>query len=168
MQVHIYDCLSRDERIIKETESEKEVEYLSAYDSDDGRTRKPKPYNDRKTHHMVIHLFGMDAKGQAMRIDVNGFRPFFYVAMPDNMHDYSLIEKHLRTKLRTDVELIEFKIENHQKFYGYTGGKSFRFLKMSFQSLSMFYTVRKEFLDDKQCPKMSIKGGKPLDVYESI
>ena len=167
MQVHIYDCLSRDERIIKETESEKEVEYLSAYDSDDGRTRKPKPYNDRKTHHMVIHLFGMDAKGQAMRIDVNGFRPFFYVAMPDNMPDYAPIEKHLRTKLRTDVELIEFKIENHQKFYGYTGGKSFRFLKMSFQSLSMFYTVRKEFLDDKQCPKMSIKGGKPLDVYES-
>jgi DNA polymerase elongation subunit (family B) len=168
MQVHIYDCLSRDERIIKETESEKEVEYLSAYDSDDGRSRKPKTsYNDRKTHHMVIHLFGMDAKGQAMRIDVNGFRPFFYVdigAMPD----YSPIEKHLRTKLRADVDLIEFKMENHQKFYSYTGGKSFRFLKMSFQSLSMFYTVRKEFLDDKQCPKMALtKGGKPLDVYES-
>ena len=167
MQVHIYDCLSRDERIIKETESEKEVEYLSAYDSDDGVKRKPKTsYNDRKTHHMVIHLFGMDAKGQAMRIDVNGFRPFFYVDI-GTMPDYAPIEKHLRTKLRTDVELIEFKIENHQKFYGYTGGKSFRFLKMSFQSLSMFYTVRKEFLDDKQCPKMSIKGGKPLDVYES-
>ena len=168
MQVHIYDCLSRDERIIKETESEKEVEYLSAYDSDDGRSRKPKTsYNDRKTHHMVIHLFGMDAKGQAMRIDVNGFRPFFYVALPNELIDHSPIEKHLRTKLRGDVDLIEFKIENHQKFYSYTGGKSFRFLKMSFQSLSMFYTVRKEFLDDKQCPKMSIKGGKPLDVYES-
>lgn len=167
MQVHIYDCLSRDERIIKETESEKEVEYLSAYDSDDGRSRKPKTsYNDRKTHHMVIHLFGMDAKGQAMRIDVNGFRPFFYVDI-GTLPDYSPIEKHLRTKLRGDVDLIEFKIENHQKFYSYTGGKSFRFLKMSFQSLSMFYTVRKEFLDEKQCPKMSIKGGKPFDVYES-
>lgn len=166
MQVHMYDCLSRDERIIKETESEKEVEYLSAYDSDHGK-RKPKTYNDRKTHHMVIHLFGMDAKGQAMRIDVNGFRPFFYVALPNELIDYSPIEKHLRTKLRADVDLIEFKIENHQKFYNYTGGKSFRFLKMSFQSLSMFYTVRKEFLDEKQCPKMSIKGGKPLDVYES-
>jgi DNA polymerase elongation subunit (family B) len=165
MQVHIYDCLSRDERIIKETESEKEVEYLSAYDSDHGK--KPKTsYNDRKTHHMVIHLFGMDANGQAMRIDVNGFRPFFYVDI-GSLPDYTPIEKQLRTKLRTDVDLIEFKMEYHQKFYSYTGGKSFRFLKMSFQSLSMFYTVRKEFLDDKQGPKMSIKGGKPLDVYES-
>jgi DNA polymerase elongation subunit (family B) len=166
MQVHIYDCLSRDERIIKETESVKEVEYLSAYDSDDGK-RKPKTYSDRKTHHMVIHLFGMDEKGQAMRIDVNGFRPFFYVALPNELIDYSPIEKHLRTKLRADVDLIKFEIENHQKFYSYTGGKSFRFLKMSFQSLSMFYTVRKEFLDEKQVPKMSIKGGKPLEVYES-
>jgi len=164
MQVHLYDCVSRDERVLKETESEKEVDYIS-YDSDEPKAKA----FDRKNLHMVIHLFGMDSQGQAVRIDVNGFRPFFYVAMPNTMTDHMPIEKQLRSKLKTDVDLIEFKVENHQKFYGYTGGKPFRFLKMSFQSLSLFYTVRKEFLDDKQSPKMVIKSysGNPLDVYES-
>ena len=162
MQFHIYDCVSRDEHILKETEYEKDVEYIS-YDSENEKT----PF-DRKNHHMVIHLFGMDSTGQAIRVDVNGFRPFFYVALPDNSHDYSAIEKHLRAKLKSDIDLVEFKIENHQKFYGYTGGRTFRFLKLSFQSLSMFYRVRKEFLDEKQAYKMVLrKGEKPLEVYES-
>ena len=168
MQLHIYDCLSRDEHILKETEDEKDVEYLS-YDSDTSEYKKKKtnPF-DRKNHHMVIHLFGMDSTGQAIRIDVNGFRPFFYVALPDNYPDYTAIEKQLRPKLKTDVDLIDFSVENHQKFYGYTGGKTFRFVRLSFQSLSMFYTVRKEFLDDKQAFKMVLrKGEKPLEVFES-
>ena len=126
--LHIYDCLSRDERILKETEDEKEVEYLSANESDDSEyqsRRRKKSYGDKKQLHMVIHLFGMNADGEAVRVDVSGFRPYFFVTLPDNQTSYDAIEKKLRMKLKTDVDLIDFKIENHQKFYGYTGGKPF-------------------------------------------
>ena len=169
--LHIYDCLSRDERILKETEDEKEVEYLSANESDDSEyqsRRRKTNAGDKKQLHMVIHLFGMNADGQAVRVDVSGFRPYFFVSLPDNQSDYEAIEKKLRAKLKADVELIEFKVEHHQKFYGYTGGKPFRFVRMSFQSMSLFYTVRKEFLDEKNNPKMVLRAGeRPLDVFES-
>jgi DNA polymerase elongation subunit (family B) len=170
--LHIYDCLSRDERILKETEDEKEVEYLSANESDDSeyqsRRRKQSGGGDKKSLHMVIHLFGMNADGEAVRVDVSGFRPYFFVSLPDNQTGYDAIEKKLRAKIKTDVDLIDFKIENHQKFYGYTGGKPFRFVRMSFQSMSLFYTVRKEFLDERNQPKMVLRVGEAaLDVYES-
>ena len=170
--LHIYDCLSRDERILKETEDEKEVEYLSANESDDSeyqsRRRKQSGGGDKKSLHMVIHLFGMNADGEAVRVDVSGFRPYFFVSLPDNQTDHEAIEKKLRAKLKSDVGLIDFKVENHQKFYGYTGGKPFRFVRMSFQSMSLFYTARKEFLDEKNQPKMVLRTGeRPLDVFES-
>jgi len=169
--LHIYDCLSRDERILKETEDEKEVEYLSANESDDSEyqsRRRKRNYGDKKQLHMIIHLFGMNADGEAVRVDVSGFRPYFFVSLPDNQTGYDAIEKKLRAKLKTDVDLIDFKIENHQKFYGYTGGKPFRFVRMSFQSMSLFYTVRKEFLDERNQPKMVLRVGEAaLDVYES-
>jgi DNA polymerase elongation subunit (family B) len=170
--LHIYDCLSRDTRVIRETEDEKEVEYLSGDESDGSeyktyKKRKANPF-DKKNHHMVIHLFGMTAEGKAIRVDVNGFRPFFYVALPNTCADEEPIKKRLREKLKGDVELIDFNLEYHKKFYGYTGGKTFRFVRMSFQSMSMFYTVRKEFLDDKQVGKMCLKKGEPaLEVFES-
>ena len=170
--LHIYDCLSRDERILKETEDEKEVEYLSAHESDDdeyqSQRRKKENASEKKSLHMIIHLFGMNAAGHAVRVDVSGFRPYFFVSLPENQNGHEAIEKKLRMKLKADVELIDFKVENHQKFYGYTGGKTFRFVRMSFQSMSLFYTVRKEFLDEKQNPKMVLRAGeRPLDVYES-
>ena len=170
---HIYDSLSRDERILKESEDEKQVEYQSAHESDDdefqsNRKKRKDYYGDNKTLHMVIHLFGMNAKGEPVRVDVSGFRPYFFVSLPDNQPDYEAIEKKLRAKLKSDIDLVEFKLEYHKKFYGYTGGKQFRFVRMSFQSLEIFYTVRKEFLDEKQCPKMSLRNGeKPLEVFES-
>ena len=170
--LHIYDCLSRDTRVIRETDDEKEVEYLSGDESDGSeyktyKKRKANPF-DKKNHHMVIHLFGMTAEGKAIRVDVNGFRPFFYVALPNTCADEEPIKKRLREKLKGDVELIDFNLEYHKKFYGYTGGKTFRFVRMSFQSMSMFYTVRKEFLDDKQVGKMCLKKGEPaLEVFES-
>lgn len=170
---HIYDSLSRDERIVKQSEDEKQVEYQSAHESDDDefqsfKRKKKDDYANKETLHMVIHLFGMNAKGEAVRVDVSGFRPYFFVSLPDNQPDYEAIEKKLRAKLKSDIDLVEFKVEYHKKFYGYTGGKQFRFVRISFQSLSIFYTVRKEFLDEKQCPKMSLRNGeKPLDVFES-
>ena len=176
--IHVFDSISRDQKVIRETEDEKEVEYMSAYESDDseyhGSKKKFKNGGfERKNMSMVIHLFGMNAKGEAVRIDVTGFRPYFYVALPDIFPDYQKIQTKLRTTLRSDVDLIEFKVERKQKLFGYTGGKTFRFVRMSMPSMNLFYTVRKIFLDDKQLPLLNTKlekfrqGDRPLEVYEA-
>ena len=172
MQLHIFDAISRDRKVKVISEDEMEVEYMSAYESDDSsgyfskkKRTLGKQMEDRE---MVIHLFGMNAEGESIRVDVTGFRPYFYVALPDRCPDSETIEKRLRMKLKGQVDQIEFKIENKRKLYGYSGDNTSRFLKLSMPSLGLFYTVRKEFLDEKQQPKFSlVDRGTPLEVFES-
>jgi len=170
MQLHIFDAISRDRKVKAISENEMEVEYMSAYESDDSTYFKKKrnlgkQMDDRE---MVIHLFGMNAVGESIRVDVSGFRPYFYVALPKTCVDSGPIEKRLRMKLKSQVDQLEFKIENKKKLYGYSGDNTARFLKISMPSLGLFYTVRKEFLDEKQVPKFSIRDREtPLEVFES-
>ena len=147
-----------------------EVEYMSAYESDgsSGWKKKRNLGKQMDDREMVIHLFGMNAEGESIRIDVSGFRPYFYVALPKSCPDSGPIEKRLRMKLKSQVDQIEFTVENKRKLYGYSGDNTSRFLKLSMPSLGLFYTVRKEFLDDKQQPKFSIRDREtPLEVFES-
>jgi DNA polymerase elongation subunit (family B) len=170
--LHIFDTISRDRRIKKSSEDADiwEVEYMSAYESDDSsrwgnRRNKEKQMEDRE---MVIHLFGMNAEGVSVRVDVSGFRPYFYVALPNDNPDSSAIEKRLRMKLKSKVDLLEFEVISKRKLYGYSGSNKSRFVKISMPSLGLFYTVRKEFLDEKQQPKFSVRDReKPLEVFES-
>lgn len=170
--LHIFDAISRDRKVKKISEDEMEVEYMSAYESDDSsgyyskkKRNLGKQMEDRE---MVIHLFGMNAEGESIRVDVSGFRPYFYVALPKSCIDSDPIEKRLRMKLKAQVDQLEFKIENKKKLYGYSGDNTTRFLKISMPSLGLFYTVRKEFLDEKQQPKFSIRDREtPLEVFES-
>jgi DNA polymerase elongation subunit (family B) len=169
--LHIFDAISRDRKLKKISENETEVEYMSAYESDDssGWNKKKRNYGKQMEDRvMVIHLFGMNANGEAIRVDVGGFRPYFYVALPNNYPDSSAIEKKLRMKLKSQVDLLEFTIENKRKLYGYSGSNSSRFLRISMPSLGLFYTVRKLFLDDKQNPIFTTRDReKPLEVFES-
>jgi DNA polymerase elongation subunit (family B) len=171
MQLHIFDAISRDRKVSKVAEDAWEVEYMSAYESDDssGWKKKKQSYGKQmEDREMVIHLFGMNAEGESVRVDVSGFRPYFYVGLPNSCHDPTAIEKRLRMKLKTQVDQIEFKVENKKKLYGYSGDNTCRFLKLSMPSLGLFYTVRKEFLDEKQQPKFSIRDREtPLEVFES-
>ena len=170
--LHIFDAISRDRKVKKISEDEMEVEYMSACESDDSSgyfSKKKRSYGKQmEDREMVIHLFGMNAGGESIRVDVTGFRPYFYVALPKSCPDSGPIEKRLRMKLKTQVDQLEFKIENKRKLYGYSGDNTTRFLKISMPSLGLFYTVRKEFLDEKQQPKFSIRDREtPLEVFES-
>ena len=169
MQVHIFDAISRDQKVLRATEDEYEVQYLSADEQSDDEfySKKKASYKKNTDGEMVIHLFGMTVEGEPVRIDVTGFRPFFYVSLPDSC-DMSSIEKKMRVSLKNEVDKIEFKLEHKQRLYGYSGNKTYRFVKITLPSLGMMYNVRKLFLDDKQMPKFRIgTHGTPLDVYES-
>ena len=169
MHVHIFDAISRDQKVVRASEDEFQVEYLSADEQSDDEFygKKKASYKKNTDGEMVIHLFGMTVEGEPVRIDVTGFRPFFYVSLPDSC-DMSLIEKKMRVSLKSEVDKIEFKLEHKQRLYGYSGNKTYRFVKITLPSLGMMYNVRKLFLDEKQMPKFRIGTfGTPLDVYES-
>ena len=170
MRVHIFDAISRDQRVIRATEDEIEVEYINTNDSDsDGPygKRKKQSFENTQGREMIIHLFGMTEEGESVRVDVTGFRPFFYVAVPPEV-DWQSISKKLSAKIKHEFNQIDFKLEHKQKLYGYSGNKKCAFVRISMPSLGMFYTVRKEFLDEKQNPKFVLNAKtKPLEVFES-
>lgn len=162
-----------------------EVEYLSeaeSIDSDAGRfrgkhvsTSKDKK-DETSTRAMIIHLFGTTPEGKSVRVEVNGFRPFFYVALPPTTNPTE--ESRFKVKLQDAIcakisksisNTIQFELVRKQKLIGFTGGQTFPFLKISVPSLGSFYELRKLFLDDRQIPKFRLPqaGSKPLEIFES-
>jgi len=152
--IHIYDSVCRD--------------YQKEEDGEDGPTQA-----------MLIHLFGMTPEGESIRVNITDFRPFFYIAYPTTFKSYEALESEVsarvlekykgkrREEKQREVDDIEYKVEYKQELYGYTGGKTKRFLRISVSSLSFFYEIRKLFLDDKQMPCFLLGRNKPFEVYES-
>jgi DNA polymerase elongation subunit (family B) len=170
--LHIFDAVSRDWRVSQTSDNEMEVEYMTAEDSDGSgggwKRRKKASSTLRVDTEMVIHLFGMNAAGESVRVDVSGFRPFLYVALPNSEPNTDALERRIRAKLRIKEDTFEYKIENKRKLYGYSGSKTYRFVKITVPSLNMFYNLRKELLGDKQEPIFRIREReKPLEVFES-
>jgi DNA polymerase elongation subunit (family B) len=169
MDIHIFDAIARDQHIIKQTADEVVVQYGSENDSDDyhdaGSSQGPREY--------VIQLFGTTAKGEQVSIEVEGFRPYLYLAVPKECKTPSeefrwktLIEEKIRGSFGQNSKLITFEQVLKEKLYGYTGGKTFRFIRISVPSMSMFYSLRKTVLTDSQGPKLRING-RTIEVFEA-
>jgi len=169
--IHIFDAIARDQRVVQDTPDGLEVEYIEEFEHQDG---SPDFLLNRG---LVIHLFGMNEKGESVRVEVNGFHPFFYVEMPpcstttqESQYKNKIADKVLANReiSKLPSHYIKFEVVKKQKLIGYTGGKFFSFLKITVPSIGLFYKLRKIFLDDKQQPKFVLNANaKPLEVYES-
>jgi DNA polymerase elongation subunit (family B) len=173
--VHIFDAIARDQIILKETEHTLECGYES-FEEDAGPRQ-----NKSNQREMVIHLFGCDSNGDSVKVDVTGFRPFFFVEVPSVDSKNPSARERFRSQLIGKIatapsmkfyrgigELLKCELVEQQKLIGYTGGKKFWFLKLSVPSMGMFYDLRKAFLDERQQPRMTLaKGQSALKVYES-
>lgn len=176
---HLLDLQARDQRVENETEDAREVVYESADEESDeemgyGRKRpvaKKTDYNANREY--VIHLFGSTAEGKPVRVDVTGFRPYFYLRLPE-VDTGKAIEaiRYYMTTQGIPMAKIGFKRVMSKQFYGFTAGKLFPFLQIDMPSLSLFRTVQKLFLDEKSNPQTKRPldpplRGKQVEVYES-
>ena len=149
-----------------------EVEYFDEEDMHRGSG------NNTSNREMIIHLFGNYADGESIRVEVTGFRPFLFVALPESECLTPTKESFARNKIqdlicnKTQVAINQskyhFELVRKQKLIGYTGGKLFAFLKISVPSLGMFHDLRKILLDTNQKPKLRYPPTQQvLEVYES-
>ena len=171
--LHVFDAIARDQRILRATEEEVEVEYLDLSDLEEDeefigrRRRKPQGGGPMDGREFVIHLFGCLADGTPARIEVTGFKPFFFVELPDcttptdEQKARHKLQQFLQTKAPKEASSAELELEHKQKLYGYTGGRTFPFVKITVPSLGHFYNLRKIFLDENQTPRTLYK------VYEA-
>jgi DNA polymerase elongation subunit (family B) len=179
---HLLDIQSKDLRIEAETEEAREVVYESAdeewEDEEEGagagagrRRRRAAPSTNRRE--FLIHLFGATADGHSVRVDVEGFRPTLYIALPVDKNSRLCVDA-IRTyleKQKVPIAELTFRVIHRKKFYGFTANRLFPFVEITAPSLFLWRNVKNLFLDDKCNPNTKRSLGplfkSPPEVYEA-
>lgn len=176
---HLLDLQARDVRIESEHEDVREITYESNSDSEDDEDfktqRKKKRTNNTfgEQREFVIHLFGATETGQPVRCDITGFRPTFYIRLPEEKpaHAAELIKQYI-TSQGIPMGQLTFNRGMKRIFYGFTAKTEYPFLQVDMPSLAMFRNVRNLFLDESlnfvtKRPLDGILRGKQIEVFEA-
>jgi DNA polymerase elongation subunit (family B) len=125
----------------------------------------------------TIVLFGSTAEGKAVRLNVQGFEPYFYVELPPLRNPLRFFEDALE-KAMGDVpqfprlqknEDYSLKKTQKQSLYGYSGGTPISLVKIRVKKRKHFYDFRKLFLNEQSEPIFCLgKGDTPLKVYDAM
>jgi DNA polymerase elongation subunit (family B) len=102
-------------------------------------------YKDSKS--FVIQMFGINEKGETVSIIVDDFKPFFYIKVDNNWN----IEKknqfllHLKNKIGKYYEnsIVECKLVQRKKLYGFDGGKLYKFILVKFTNITALNSLKK-------------------------
>ena len=190
--LHIFDAHAQDQVIENEDEYTKEISLVENDSEDDDeefssrkRFKKVGYRSFRERQSMMIYLFGCTALGQPVRLEVSGFKPFFYLRLPeikkqsvertfadcrDRLHAefQAILEASEGQKDLIPESCVEFSLVYKKILYGYTGGKEFPFMELKFKSLAVFRAVRNLVLDECMKPKFQIYAGGPVaEVYDA-
>ena len=100
----------------------------------------------------VIQMFGINEEGQKASIIVEEYQPFFYLKVDDNWGQTkkSAFYNHLKTKVGKYYEgsIIECKLIERKKLYGFDSGKKHRFIEVKFANLNIFNKVKNLWYQD--------------------
>ena len=170
---HILDVYARDEKIVSSTETEQLVEYSSVEESDDEEFKRGRNYkqNESSTHEgktMVVHLFGKTADGKGVRVDVSGFKPFFFLRCPEGGPSVqekarSAVREYLRRQPKIGKLVSTIQIEKCQRkeLFGFTQDRQFPMLKLTMPSKSLFTEVKNCFCNNFWRPELRKFKGRP-------
>jgi DNA polymerase elongation subunit (family B) len=188
--LHIFDAHAQDQVIENEDEQTKEISLIDVESDDEDeefssrrRFKKRGFRSFREKQSMVIQLFGCTALGQPVRLEVNGFQPFFFLKLPEVpkqtvektfsdcrnrlLDEFQAILEHEQKDLIPE-SCVDFTLVSKKVLYGYTGDREFPFLKLTFKNLAVFRAVRNLVVDDCMRPKFHVYAGtEPLEVFDA-
>jgi len=180
----VFQCLdyvARDEYILEETDEGPTV----AYDDNSSGSYKPQkkqyynpkqPSPDDEKKGFQILLFGSNHEGKSITVEITGFRPYFYVQIPETWSTMqkSAYEKYLRSFVHSSYEAqehIKIEEERHKKLYDFDNGFMHRFLRIEVPSIAIWRRISNalmtEGLEPKALPAKVSKGEEKLKVHES-
>jgi DNA polymerase elongation subunit (family B) len=132
---------------------------------------KPKTKECKKI--FSIQAFCIDEKGKSVVLNINGFKPYFFIKVPVN---WTLTQATVFTSgLKEKVDkwyrntLVDFKLVKAKPFYGFTAADKFLYLKLSFSCLGGFKKFGDLFLNKNKIRIPSLNNGQPYyyEPYES-
>ena len=101
----------------------------------------------------VIQAFGMNTEGKTISLWITGFKPFFYAKVADNWdHDRMdgfLKEVSGKMGKRFEASLIhdDCELVDKKNLYGFDGGRTHKFVKLVFSSLSAYNKAKNLWYD---------------------
>lgn len=117
-----------------------------------------------------IRLFGRDKQQQTVYVQVDDFKPYFYVELQDNWRiaTVDMLLEEVKKKVSKDhiESLTKFNIEEKYKFWGFTNYRKFKYAKLTFESFDGMKAYAKALSKAYKIPTISRKWIK-MKLYES-
>ena len=146
--------------------------YTKKEEDDENNEEEDENKFKNKVKRLVIVGYGITSAGNSISIHVHGFEPYFYIEVPiewTNPKIYSLIN-YIKKNIKNETALKGFKSYNvveKKKFYGFTGYKNFKFVRLVFLNMKSFkafeYWIEYNKINDPFLFKIPTK----LKIYES-
>ena len=129
----------------------------------------------KKQSNFRIEMYGLNEKGETCVIFVEDMQPFFFVKVGDNWTNEIVSEfrRYLQDVLKTNKNgLLEIQLVDYNKLYGFSSGKTSKFVRLTFANMTVFnkirnlwYSQEKETKNKKYNPLIFQKT--ELELYES-
>ena len=108
--------------------------------SSDSDNEENKKYTDRDL--FTVQMFGINTQGKTCSIIANGFRPFFYVKIPDTWkspHIKKFVE-HIKEKIGNYYKdsLVDYKHVTKKTLYWFDNDTKYNFVMLIFSSIRAF------------------------------
>jgi DNA polymerase elongation subunit (family B) len=121
----------------------------------------------------IIAAYGINEKGESVCLYINDFTPYFYINVSDHWTE-STVNAFLffiRNKLGKyySDSLINAELVEHKKLYGFSAGKTHKFLKLNFKNKKTMNKT-KNYWFDYSCERKYIPlifQNTKLELYES-
>jgi len=109
--------------------------------NDKGTDDEEKGYH-KDSNSFMIQMFGINEQGVTASIVVEDYRPFFYVKVDEAWNKNLKISflNHLKAKLGKYYQdsIVECKLIERKKLYGFDGGKLHKFILLKFSNINVF------------------------------
>jgi DNA polymerase elongation subunit (family B) len=135
----------------------------SSSDSDSEDVIESTPRKDTKQ--FCIQMFGINETGETASILATGFKPFFFIKVPEqgwNGSVHNAFINHLRGILGEYYEdsILRCELVERQKLYGFTAGKTFPFIQITFRNTQVLNKVKNLWF------KKNVDGSRKLIQYK--
>ena len=134
------------------------------------KSRKNREYQ-KKQSHFRIEMYGKNEKGESCVIFVEDMKPFFFVKVGDNWTNevVSEFQRYLWEVLKTNKNgLLEITLVDYNKLYGFSSGKTSKFVRLTFENMTVFNKIRNLWNNQGQPGQKKVIFQKTvLELYES-
>jgi len=123
---------------------EVEINEETSSDSDNNDTPKFKRKQDNKV--FVIQMFGVNESGETCCIYIKDFQPFFFIRVGNNWTNYDAAQlvREIQSKIDKKYKdsIVEHKLVDYNKLYGFTAGKKDKFVQLTFKNTEVMNRVK--------------------------